>query len=98
MDVAEIIKHPSEHRHICVSVPACPLHYQLKLFKNKNTSARLANYDTIQFSLGFFFLFLLFILLHVIFNSALASHVEANSKLVIAGYTQVNSLIRTMCS
>lgn len=47
--------------------------------------------------LSFFPLFF-FSFLHVTFNTALALHMEASLKLVIAGYVEVKSLIRAMCS
>lgn len=90
MEVGEIIKHPPErthehtHTHIHTPVMSAPEH-------PLHYTVKLFRNENIRaFFLSFF--------LHVTFNTALPLHMEASSKLVIAGYVEVKSLIRAMCS
>lgn len=107
MEVGEIIKRPPEHTHThtplqcqCLSI-----HYIIQWSYSGMKTPHwdwpvMTQYSSLLYfsKLSFFASFSFFFFLHVTFNTALPLHMEASSKLVIAGYVEVKSLIRAMCS
>lgn len=109
MEVGEIIKHPSEHTHENTHTHTCNVSAWASItlyseaiqeWKYLTVTGQLWH-NTVQCFIFLSFLSLpppFFFFLHVTFNTALALHMEASLKLVIAGYVEVRSLIRAMCS
>lgn len=97
MEAGEIITHT--HTHTCnVSAWASiRLHSEAIQERKYLTATARLWHNTVQYFVFLSFLYSIFFL-HVTFNTTLPLHMEASSKLVIAGYVEVKSLIRTMCS